>query len=270
MSFTSYDTIIAALAAGYGQTVPWQKQSIATTASRWYSLFKSAGNPGAGATPASGQGTSYSSSITGAFPLTNPSGANKLNGLTFGAGGGTASVMMIYDRLVANSGLVGNVNTEQTIASNTLALPRYTSGVGVMCALEVYTAIGSTPTTATIKYVNQDGVSGQVSGSIVIPATLVAQSMVFPFPLAAGDTGITAVQSLTLAASTGTAGNIGVTLYYPLAMISFPANAYNERDLVLQTANLPQVQSGACLALAQFSTASASGDVLGTFVMAQG
>ncbi len=268
MAFTSYDTIVAALAAGNGQSFPWMKQSITTTTARWYSLFKSAGNPAAGSTPASGSGAAATSATTGAFPIVNPSGVNLLRALTYGAGGGTAGMSMIYDRLVHTSGLVGNLNTAQTI--NSAALTRYTTGVGVMCALEVYTAIGSTPTTATISYTNQAGVAGQISGTITIPATLVAQSMVFPFPLAAGDTGIQSVQSLTLAASTGTAGNIGITLYYPLAMIAWNANGYNERDLILQTANLPEVKANACLALASYATASTLGDEIGTLILAQG
>ncbi len=268
MAATSYDSIIAALGAGYGQQIPWLKQTITTTSSRWYSHWKSSGSPLAGATPATTPGTVYNSSSTGAMPVTDPSGANKLYGLTFAAGGTIAGVAMIYDRLVAMSGLDGTNTGAQTV--NTSALTRYTSGVGVRAALEVYTAIGATPVTATISYTNQAGVAGRTSGAIAIPANAVAQTIIFPFPLQAGDTGVQSVQTVTLSGSTGTAGNFGITLYYDFNVkISWIANQFNEKDLVLQTCNLPNVQAGACLALASLATGANSGDIIGGFNMVQ-
>ena len=38
-------------------------------------------------------------------------------------------------------------------------------------------------------------------------------------PLQAGDTGVKSVESVTLAATTGTAGNLGVLLFKPLTML---------------------------------------------------
>lgn len=260
---------MAALGAGNGQNVPWMKQSISSTAGRQYSLFKSTGYPTAGATPSTGAGDANSSSTTGAFPLTNPSGANKLYGLTHGAGGATAGVIMIYDRLVATSGLSGTAAGAQTI--NSIALTRYTSGVGVLCAIEVYTALGATPRTATLSYTNQSAVAGQVSGTVSIGANVEAQHFLGPFPLAAGDTGIQSVQSLTLSGSTGSAGNFGITLYVPIAFVSYGVPPYyNEKDMIQQLAQLPIIQASACLALIAQATASTLGDQRGQWVMAQG
>lgn len=268
MALTSYDAIVAALNNGNGQWFPWNKQSATAMSGQWLSLWKITGNPTAGSTPSSGAGDSMNSASVGAFKFSDPSGGNRMNALLFGAGGVTQGAMMLYDRLVATSGLSGTVATAQTI--NSTALPRYTTGVGVLCALEVYTALGSTPVTATISYTNQDGVSGQTSGTISIPASAVAGTMIFPFPLASGDTGIKSVQSLTLSGSTGSAGNFGITLYVPLAFVPYNASSYSERDLVLQTANLPQINAGACLAMATLASASSTGMQFGNLVLAQG
>jgi hypothetical protein len=45
-------------------------------------------------------------------------------------------------------------------------------------------------------------------------------------PLQAGDRGVKSVESLTLSASTGTAGNFGLTLFRPI--MTFPG-VYDER-----------------------------------------
>lgn len=268
MALTSYDAIVAALNTGNGQWFPWNKASVTSAAGVWTSHWQTAGLPAAGATPATGAGAVPTAATNGAFAVTNPSGANRLNALTFGAGGVTQGVVMLYDRLVHTSGLDGTNTGAQTI--NSAALTRYTSGVGVLCAIEVYTALGATPRTATISYTNQAGAAGKTSGTISIPANSAAQTIIFPFPFASGDTGIQSVQSLTLSGSTGTAGNFGITLYVPLALIGYNANTYNERDLVNQTANLPQINSNACLAIATLATTSSTGAQFGELVLAQG
>ena len=115
---------------------------------------------------------------------------------------------MITDRLVHSGGLVANITTEQTTNLPTAALPRYTDGVGVMLALDVYTATGGTATTVTALYTNQDGVAGRVTQVVVWPASTP--------PLQEGDTGVRSVEGVTFAGSTTAAGNVGVTLFKPL------------------------------------------------------
>lgn len=267
MAFSSYDSIIAAIASGNSQDVQIFKNTLTQTAGRWYSHWTSSGYPSAGATPATGAGAVPTNSTTGAILFTSPTGTNKKHLLRVGIGGPTAGMIMIYDRLCHTSGLSGTSTSAQTVAST--ALTRYTSGVGVLCGLEVYSALGSTSRTATISYTDQDGNTGN-SGTITIPTSAQAGSLMIPMSMAAGDTGVRAVATVTLDASTGTAGDFGVTLYYPLAIIAYPANGYIERDLVLQMANLPQIQSSACLGIASFSTTTSSGIQFGYIGMAEG
>lgn len=132
--------------------------------------------------------------------------------------GGAAVV--VVDMLNISGGLVGNVATEQTTNLPTAALTRHTSGAGVMAGLVIHTAIGNTATTCTVNYTDQDGNSATTTAMPIGSSAANAVGRLLQLPLAAGDTGVRAVSSVTLAATTGTAGNFGVCLFRPLAIIS--------------------------------------------------
>ena len=133
----------------------------------------------------------------------------------------------LIDILSAQGGLVGNVATEQTTNLPTAALTRYTNGVGVMIGLVILTSIGGTSTTITASYTNQAGVSGRITPAIAWGSTSYPP-LLYILPLADGDTGVRSVESVTLAASTGTAGNIGVMLFKPLFMVPRETKEYTE------------------------------------------
>ncbi len=121
---------------------------------------------------------------------------------------------MITDRLVHSGSLVANITSNQTTYLPTAALPRYTDGVGVMIGLDVYIATGSTATTVTASYTNQDGTAGRVTQVVAWPANTTARR--FILPLQNGDRGVRSVESVTFAGSTGAEGYVGVTLFKPL------------------------------------------------------
>jgi hypothetical protein len=132
-----------------------------------------------------------------------------------------AASMMVVDLLNVSGGLNATLTTAQTTNLPTAALTRYTSGEGVMAGIVVYTIIGTTQTTVTISYTNSAGTSGRTSTATTIGGGFYREvGLLIPIPLQAGDTGIRSIESVTLAATTGTAGNFGVCLYKPLAMIS--------------------------------------------------
>jgi hypothetical protein len=133
----------------------------------------------------------------------------------------SAASMMVVDLLNVNGGLNATLTTPQTTNLPTAALTRYTSGEGVMAGIVIYTIIGTTATTVTISYTNSSGVSGRTSTATTIGGGFYREvGVLLPIPLQAGDTGIRSIESVTLAATTGTVGNFGVCLFKPLAMIS--------------------------------------------------
>lgn len=167
--------------------------------------------------------------------------------------------LILVDVLNHSGGLVGNVATVQTTGLPTAALPRYTSGEGVMAGLLIYTTIGATATTVTINYTNQAGTSGRVSLATLIGGTTAnPPGTLLPIPLANGDTGVRSVQSVTLLATTGTAGNMGVVLYKPLQMVALndvqgamPLDAVSSGGIV---GALCEVLPNACLSVLCVST----------------
>ena len=70
-------------------------------------------------------------------------------------------------------------------------------------------------------------------------------------PLQDGDIGVQEIASVTLAASTGTAGNFGVTLAKPIGLGIAPAAGTGFwRDYVTGLPGLPKIDTNACIALA--------------------
>lgn len=196
---------------------PWYKASIsAQAAGSFIDLLTAGGFPPAGVAPATGNGTTYDRTTQGAFPITN-AGSGKTLTIGLMTGYGTAAgTLVLYDRLWAVSGYSGTVTTPQGPGTPP-TLPRYTTGDLVECWMEVYTALGATSTTATLSYTNQAGTSGR-SGTLTVPASMGANRML-PFNLQAGDSGVRTIANVTLAASTGTAGNFGLTLLRRIAEI---------------------------------------------------
>jgi hypothetical protein len=165
-------------------------------------------------------------------------------------GGGMAGIMI--DLLNVNGGLSGTVTTPQTTNLPTAALTRYTSGEGVMAGIVIFTQIGNTATSIQVSYTNQAGVSGRTSTATTFGQTAFREQNIFiPIPLQGADKGFRSIESVTLAGTTGTAGNFGVCLYKPLSMISFesttgqaPLDAVSSGCIV---GSLCEIHPDACL-----------------------
>lgn len=195
---------------------------IAPVVGRMTDLWQWDGFPGGG----SGNPTTATvctNATTGAFQQTTPaSGAKKrLMGLV-----ATASIpgtVILYDRLVHSGGITttgSGATVAQTTNLPTPALTRRTSGVGVEPWWTVYAAIGTTSSAASLSYTNTVPTSGRTTRNVTIGGTgLNVVDRMIPMPLAVGDKGVTAVASLTFTVNTGTAGNVGITLAYPLVVL---------------------------------------------------
>jgi hypothetical protein len=119
-----------------------------------------------------------------------------------------------------------------------------------------------------MSYTNQAGTAGQISQPVAIGSTAVGNAVgtFAPICLADGDTGVRSVESVTLAATTGTPGNMGVILFKPLAMIAL--NDFSGAHVVDAVSSggfvgaLAQCEPDACVSLlafqnvAQFMTGS--------------
>jgi len=265
LAFTNYDAIIAALTAGkQDHRSIFKGSQTADAAGVPVFTWRGAGTPAAGAVPATGSGTVPTRDTTGAIYMANGVTANTAYFLKYGVGGATQGTSWLVDVCWFNSGLSGTVITAQTI--NSLALTRYTTGEDLLIALICWTATGTTASNVTVSYTNQDGTAGRTTTSVAFwtggyggGALAPTADQVQLLPLQAGDRGARSIQSLTLSASTLTAGNFGVMLLKRLAVVSYEAARYNERDLVLQTSNLPQKIDSACLSTIHVPNGTSTG-----------
>lgn len=244
------------------QNLLFVKNGQAATGAHWNSEFVQPGAPSAASIPGTTAAICGRTTV-GALGQFNKAGTEQRAWLRRYGSGGSAAVLqgalMLVDRLAHVGGLSGTVATAQTVA--TPALTRSTSGAGVFAALEIYTAIGATGTTATISYTNTAPTAGRTSPAIVVGGTGFQNArVILPFGYASGDTGVTAVASVTLAATTGTAGNFGVSLFkvlgwWPLTNTSAYPNRGTPIDL---PAPMPAIPDDACLQFMHFGSGQVS------------
>jgi hypothetical protein len=180
--------------------------------------------------------------------------------------------LWICDRLSHQAGLDATVTTAQTTNLPTAALTRYTSGTGVLMTLEIYTQIGATGTTVSASYTNQAGTAGQTSPLVTFGGTNFREiQRVFVLPFQSGDTGVRSVESVTVTATTGTAGNFGVTLVYPLvpftSVVLQPFQSQSNGYVYLG-GFLPEILDNACLYLINHPSV-ASGAITGDIHFAE-
>jgi hypothetical protein len=221
----------------------------APIAGRWLSLLEYNGNPAHGIPPTT---VAYpDNTLNGSLKQTDPGGGRTkwLTGGCFFAN--TPGTIMLYDRLSHIGGLNGTTTTAQTVAATPT---RYTGSesVGNQIWLEIYTIIGTTATTIDVEYTDQDGNTAITSPVTAIGGTGLreAQRMI-QMPLASGDTGVRACQDCDLVATTGTAGNFGVTILRPLAYFDIAAAATASiQDFMTSTTMGIEIKTDACLCLA--------------------
>ncbi len=239
----------------------------ATVAGKWTSLWRyNKTRGGVGAVP--GAAAVPDNATRGGLLQTDPSGGREKwllgNGIVGTAGGG----VLLYDRLLHNGGLSGTVTTAQTVGGT---LTRNTGGEGNQIWVEIYTIIGTTATTITASYTNQAGTSGRTTKAVSIGGTNNREAeRMLPLPLQDGDTGVQAVASVTLAASTLTAGSFGVTVMKPIGLGMVPtAGAGYWRDYVAGLPGLPKIDTDACLALAFLSNGTTAPQLMFAAGMAE-
>lgn len=226
----------------------------AEAAGSWYCTAKDAGNPGAivvGTPGLSGR------AVTGSPPTPEP-GSIWLPApigqwyLTYGSVlGSVAHSHMIFDLLWINSGIVVTDVNPQAINSVTLparSADGTTNGEGCWIGL-LFTAPSTNGVAiagSTISYTNSRGTPGQTATLVAvagsqIPATPVVGTLVW-FSLAAGDTGVESIQSITLGTSLVT-GSVSLIIAKPIVM---PPTAVpnNTGAAMIANATLPSADPG--------------------------
>jgi hypothetical protein len=269
MTITNRDGIIAALAGNHTQFL-FDKLSIANMAStQLASLWRATGVPGQGAIP--GAAAVCTSALAGALPFVNqvaPAAAYVAH--VWYASTQNATTLELHDRLAHMGGLSGTVTTAQgSLALTGVAAARLGPAdfSELSWWLEWYTDTGATAASATVGVTYDDNSTGSVSlGSL---GTTVRAARMFPIRPAVAGRRIKAVNSVTLSASTGTAGNFGITATRPRAAMSQAiSNKMESYDWA--ALGLPKIENDACLFLILQCNGSSTGGIRGAGKMIYG
>lgn len=238
----------------------------ATVAGRLTSLWQYEGYPAGGAAPSTV--AAPDNTTDGAIKQADAGGGRQKWLLGMTAASSVAGTLFLYDRLLHIGGLSGTTTSAQTVGGT---LSRYTGSEspGNQIWVEIYSQIGATATTITANYTDQDGNTGISSTATAIGGTgLREPQRIIALPLASGDTGVRAVASVTLAGTTGTAGNFGVSIVRPIAVIPLGlVGAGSIRDFIAGLPSIPEIKAGACLAFAWLANGTTAPQVYGSLHM---
>jgi len=274
MTITTRDQLIDALANNSSRIV-WDKASIANAAAgQIFSLWRATGTPAQGAIP--GAAAICTSALTGAMGFANQTApATSYYAWQTIATSNAATSVEIHDRLAHMGGLSGTLTTAQTVGIDlsTLGggLPAARSGDAdysdVQWWLEWYTDTGATASNATVTVTYNDGSTGNLA-AVAVGGTVRAGRMI-PLRPAVDGRFIRGVTSVTLSASTGTAGNFGVTATRPRTAVNTNiANKSEQFDWA--QLGLPEVPNDACLMLVMLCSTTTTGTVRGQGKIAHG
>ena len=276
MAITTMDGLLNAMGNNSSRIIV-DKASIANAAAaQFHSLWRATGQPGQGAIPAAA--ATCDNTLLGALQFTQQTPpATSYLGIYEGLCTNAGVTIEIHDRLMHMGGLSGtiatptaqtvNLDLHANIANDNLAARIGSSDYGdVQRWLEWYQDTGSTNTSITVNVTYNDGTSGDLTATGNVGTTRRA-SFMFPLnyliPAAKSGFYIRDINTLTLSASTLTAGNFGVTatrfrgaLYQPLANVRWTAD--------WQSLGFPEIPNESCLFLIQMASTTSTGIVRGT------
>lgn len=275
---TGRDQLIDALANNSSRIVI-DKASIANAApGQYHSLWRATGQPGQGAIPAAA--ANCNQSTTGCLTFSQQTGpAKSYLAYLEAASSNSAMTVEVHDRLMHMGGLNGTLTTAQTVGMdfNGVTADNMVERIGdsnysdVQWWLEWYTDTGATVVTATVAVTYNDGSTGNLT-AVSLAATRRAsfmQPLNGLIPAGVAGKFIRAVSSVTLSATTGTAGSFGVTatrlrgtLFMPIANAKFGAD----------WASLPisTIPNSACPFIAVLASTTATGTLRGGGKIAHG
>lgn len=263
MALTKLDDWIAAMCAATREQRSFLKTSQTSEgAGTFHSLWKATGNyPGAGATPpayTAGSGYIPTEATAGAWPLTDPASGSKYLSVIQLAGS-TIGRVIFYDRVWHCSGFVTNSTGTQTITTPG-NVDRPSGGAGLEPWIEVYTAPGATGATWTLNFTDPADAANTATYTHPANAESIGQTM--PMVMAAGCTGVKSPTSFVCSISSGTAGDVGITLLKRIGEIAIPIANVGDIASMFKL-GLPTLAVNTCLAAMVMCSATNTGIITG-------
>lgn len=277
MAINTRDKLIDALGNNSSRIILDKASLTGLSAGNFVSMWRATGQPGQGAIPSTA--ANCNNTTTGAIQFNQQtSPATSYIAYLDYVSSNSAMTLELHDRLMHMGGLSGTVTTAQTVgidfsgitADNMVARIGDTNYSDIQWWLEWYTTTGSTAVTATVAVTYNDASTGTLSVSLAAsrPASFLQPLNSF-IPSSAAGKYIRGISSVTLSATTGTAGSFGVTATRPRVSVSSAvANFKQSADW----AELPlsEVPNSSCISPILITSTTSSGTVRGSGKIAHG
>lgn len=278
MAITTRDQLIDAMGNNASRIVI-DKANIANAAAGQYlSLWRATGQPGQGAIPANA--VTCNNALTGAMNFAQQTAPATSYGAWANAVCSNSAVTIeIHDRLMHMGGLSGIVTIAQTVSVNLngVTADNMVERLGdsnfsdVQWWAEWYTDTGATASNATVAVTYNDGTTGSLTtfaaGGTVRAGRMIPLNNLIP--AAAAGKFIRSIDTVTLSASTGTAGSFGFTATRPrMTMPLLLANKMEAFDWA--QLGLPEIFNSSCLSLIELCSTTSTGTVRGGGKIAHG
>lgn len=279
MVIATRDALINAMANNSSRIIIDKASLSNAAAGQFHSLWRATGQPGQGAIPTTA--AVCSNALTGAINFaqqTDP--ATSYLGILEGLCANAGTTLEIHDRLMHIGGLSGTVTTAQTVdldLHTNLATSNLEARIGdpnysdVQWWLEWYGDTGTGTPSITVNVTYNDGTTGNLTAVALAATRRISFMQRLNYLIPAADAGkyIREVNSVTLSATTNTAGNFGVTatryraaLYKPLANVRWTADWAG--------LGLPGIANNSCLMCIQIASTTTTGIVRATGKIAHG
>jgi hypothetical protein len=270
MAIATLDQLVDAMGNDSSRLIIDKASLANASAGNFFSLWRATGQPGQGAIPTTA--ARCDNTTTGAINFTQQTAPATsyltiLDALCANAG----TTLEIHDRLMHMGGLNGTLLTAQTVdldlnanlASDNLDARKGDANFSdVQWWMEWYSDTGATASNATINVTFNDGTSNNLAVVAVGGTVRAARMIPLNGLIQAADSGkfIRDINTVTLSASTGTAGNFGFTCtryrganYLPLANARFTAD--------WAALGLPEIKNESCLFPVQIASTTSTGIV---------
>lgn len=279
MTIETVDGLINAMGNNSTRLVIDKAQIITTAAAgQFHSMWRATGQPGQGAIPAAVAVCDHTT--VGAISFTQQVAPATSYLSIMDALCGNTTTLELHDRLAHMGGLSGAVTTAQTVNlqlntllanSNLDARKGAADYSDVQWWLEWYTDTGGTAVTATVNVTYNDGTTGNLTGISIAATRRGSQVIGLNGFIPAADSGkfIRGVNSVTLSATTGSAGNFGITATRYRAAMYLPI-ANNRFTSDWAQLGLPEIHNGSCLFLIMIAASAQPGLVRATGKISHG
>lgn len=271
MAITTRDQLINSLGNKSSRFVIDKAPLSNAAAGQYFSLWRATGQPGQGAIPTAA--ATCNNALTGGMNFTQQvAPATSYGGWANAVCSNSAVTIDVHDRLMHMGGLNATLLTAQTVSLNLngVTADNMVARIGdanfsdVQWWAEWYTDTGATASNATIAVTYNDGSSGNLT-VVAVGGTVRAGRMI-PLnnliPAAAAGKFIRSIDTVTLSASTATAGNFGFTASRP--RMTMPLLLANKME-IFDWAQLgfPEIFNSSCLWPIELCSTTTTGTVRG-------